>query len=388
MRFKSIVIPISVIAMAMTWVPISTSAAGDQVSEKSFLDRIHPFGDMRLRYEWDGGRWSGADDRNRARARFRIGAKIDVSDELQGGFRIRTGNPDDPASPHQTFGGEFDSWDISLDRAYLKWSPNWAAGGSVAGGKMANPFKSNPVFGELVWDADINPEGGQIAYAWSQDRLSLRGTTGFWVLNLSGSETATIFPLQISAQYKASDDLKLEGAIGYYGYGNMANGGANNASAYTRCGYSAGDTSCLGNALDAGGNFRSGFKIINAFASLSYTGLPADLTLVAEYIHNSDAFSSQDTGWAIGANAKVSLMDRKHRFFYQYQDIEAEAVFAPMAQDDTQSIFSNFEGHIAGVDWALVKRVKLRTWGLFQKQIQGGNDSWNKRVRIDVNVKY
>ncbi len=118
--------------------------------------RIRPFGDMRLRYEHNRNQ-TGRDDRNRARLRLRLGAEIDLLPELVAGFRVRTGNPDDPNSPHQTFGNMFDSYDFELDRAYLRYSPGWVEGVSLVGGKFAHPFVSNPVYGELVWDADVNP---------------------------------------------------------------------------------------------------------------------------------------------------------------------------------------------------------------------------------------
>ena len=42
-------------------------------------------------------------------------------------------------------------------------------------------------------------------------------------------------------------------------------------------------------------------------------------------------------GWAVGAKTKLTLMDRKHKVFYQYQDIQADSLFPPMGQDDFQS---------------------------------------------------
>lgn len=360
-----------------------SSGAIAAVEGESLMDRIHPFGDMRLRYEWDGGRSNS--DRHRARARLRIGAGIDVTDELMAGFRIRTGNSDDPNSPHQTFGGNFDSWEIALDRAYLKWSPEWAKGGWVQGGKMANPFKSNPVYGELVWDADVNPEGGQVGYRWERDGLALGGGTGIWILNLSDNNTATIFPIQGYAECTCIDDLKVTTAIAFYKYGNMGGGGANNPSDF--------NNGNRGNVLDpvppTNGDFASDFEILDSFVSITYAGLSIPITVVGEVIHNFGAKSnSKDTGWAVGARTKVPFLGRKHRVFYQYQDIEADALFSPMAQDDFQSRVSNFEGHIAGIDWGITKGVKIRTWGLFQKQRMNGRTRTNQRVRVELNVTF
>jgi hypothetical protein len=355
------------------------------VEDESLMDRIHPSGDMRLRYEWDGSRNNGHTDRNRARARLRLGAGIDITDELMGGFRIRTGNSDDPNSPHQTFGNSFDSWEIALDRAYLKWSPGWAKGAWAEGGKMANPFKTNPVYGELVWDADINPEGGQVGYRWEEDGMAFGGATGIWVLNLTDNDTATIFPIQGYAECTCIDDLKLTTAIAYYKYGNMGQGGSNNPSDY--------DTGNRGNVLDpvppTAGDFASDFEILDSFVSITYAGLSIPITVVGEVIHNFGAQNdSKDMGWAVGARTKVPLLGREHRVFYQYQDIEADALFSPMGQDDFQSLASNFKGHVAGIDWGITKGVKIRTWGLIERERVGGKTRKNGRVRVDLNVTF
>ena len=92
-------------------IPASPAPSGSS----GLWDRIHAFGDMRLRYEHDGRR--DAENRNRYRTRFRIGAEVDLGDDFTTGFRIRTGNPDDPRSPHHNFGDMLDSLAFNLDRA-------------------------------------------------------------------------------------------------------------------------------------------------------------------------------------------------------------------------------------------------------------------------------
>ena len=54
-------------------------------------------------------------------------------------------------------------------------------------------------------------------------------------------------------------------------------------------------------------------------------------------------------GWAVGAKTKLTLMDRKHKVFYQYQDIQADSLFSPMGQDDFQSRASHLKGHIVAI---------------------------------------
>jgi len=82
-------------------------------------------------------------------------------------------------------------------------------------------------------------------------------------------------------------------------------------------------------------------------------------------------------------------MNRKHQVFYQYQDIQADSLFTPMGQDDFQSSASHLKGHIVGIDWAITKGVRIRTWGLFEtnRRTNSGTRS-NQRARLDVNVRF
>lgn len=348
------------------------------------MDRLHPSGDMRLRYERDGSRGGGKDTRHRPRARLRFGLGIDISEEVMAGLRLRTGNSSDANSPHQTFGNEFNSWEFSLDRAYLRYSPKWAEGAWIEGGKMASPFKTNPVYGELVWDADINPEGGQAGYRWSNDGLALGVATGIWVLNIDGSgdnsSTATIFPVQAYAECTCVDDLKVTTAVAFYKYGDLGGGGVRDAP-----------TSTSHRVDPISGKYESDFEVLDAFSSITYTGLALPITAVGELIYNFGAErDSEASGWAVGGSTKVPLAGKKHRVFYQFQNIKKDALYAPNAQDDFQSRRTHMKGHIAGVDWQLTKAVKLRTWGLFETDRgDGSNGTHSKnRLRVDINVKF
>ncbi len=69
-------------------------------------DRVEFFGDVRLRWEQDfdsvdpGG--SHRQDRNRIRARLRVGARAQLSESIDGTIRLRTGDRRSQQSPHIT----------------------------------------------------------------------------------------------------------------------------------------------------------------------------------------------------------------------------------------------------------------------------------------------
>ena len=355
--------------------------------KKGFFDRIHASADMRLRYEFDGNRPDDKKDRNRARARFRIGAKYDVTEEVTAAFRIRTGNPDDPNSPHQTFGGMFDSWEFNLDRVYLKYTPEWLPGAWVLGGKAANPFVTNPVYGELVWDADVNPEGAAGGYTWSGESAKAGLSVGGYVPISADSHSMTMITAQIFSKNDWTDDLSTKVALGYYGYQDTEPGGDLSAVKDNR-----------GNALkpvgvDADGeiieNYVSNFGILNPIVSVAFDLFGFPVTVSGEHFWNARSNSGDDQGFAVGTSTKFPLLDRTHKLFYQYQRVEQESVFSPFAQDDFP-LATNFKGHVLGFDWELLRGVKLRTWALLARPIR--NDAESNRVqgrfRTDINVTF
>ncbi|HKI71570.1 MAG TPA: putative porin [Verrucomicrobiae bacterium] len=144
------------------------------------ITELELFGDLRLRYEYRGGRLPdhfqfGQDnandwqERERERYRLRIGLRGTVLDDWFFGVRLETGAG--PRSTNVTFGadtsttspgggGPFAKGDdgVFVGQAYggYKGFPGF----TFTGGKMPNPF----VYTRMVWDDDINPEG--LAEQW------------------------------------------------------------------------------------------------------------------------------------------------------------------------------------------------------------------------------
>ena len=126
---------------------------------KERLKALNLSGDFRFRHETNVDR-PGVDDQNRQRIRGRIGLTFDINKEWKVGTRLTTGSRGDPSSTHETLGRVFDSFEASFDRWYATYRPAgdkgflpaWGKGLWLTGGKFSHPFKSNPIFGELVWD--------------------------------------------------------------------------------------------------------------------------------------------------------------------------------------------------------------------------------------------
>jgi hypothetical protein len=141
------------------------------------ITELELFGDLRLRYEYRGGRLPSDDtenpndwlERHRQRYRLRLGLRGTLLDDWFFGVRLETSAS--ARSTNVTFGGDTSSTSpggggpfakgddgIYVGQAYggYKGFPGF----TFTGGRMPNPF----VRTLMIWDDDINPEG--LAEQW------------------------------------------------------------------------------------------------------------------------------------------------------------------------------------------------------------------------------
>jgi hypothetical protein len=142
------------------------------------ITELELFGDVRLRYEYRGGRLPGDDpntqppghpndwyEKERERYRLRLGLRGTVLDDWFFGVRLETSSS--ARSTNVTMGGDagngngpFNKGDdgIAVGQAYLGYKG--FPGTTLTGGRFAIPFVTT----SLVWDNDINVEG--LAEQW------------------------------------------------------------------------------------------------------------------------------------------------------------------------------------------------------------------------------
>lgn len=360
-----------------------------------FLDRFSLFGDFRLRYENDSDRDSQP-ARDRERLRFRLGAEYKIHEDITVGGRLRTGNPDDPKSPHQTLGDDvLDSFEAELDRLYVTYRPTLLKGLWVTAGKFGHPFKTPAVYEELLWDADVNPEGFAAGYKFENlgflkdilDSIELMG--GMYVLDERNLENDVYLPVGQLVLNKALGDFSLTGALGYYSYQLRDKAGATIA-----------DNS--GNALltvrGRPVDYISDFQIFDTFLNATYAGFRWPITLMGQYFQNTEADNldgneDEDYGFAVGFQLGQTRKQGDWRIFYQYSRIEQESLFSPFSQDDFL-LATNFIGNVFGIGYQLLPNTELRLWGLSASRIKTfpgrttDSDISQFRFRADLNIKF
>jgi hypothetical protein len=349
------------------------------------LEQIKLYGDLRLRQEKSFD-MEGAPDRDRSRLRLRFGVNYSLSDELLVGARLVTGDPDDPNSPHVTLGDAFDGMDFSLDRAFATWRPAEVEGTFVTGGKFDHPFQRNPVYGELVWDADVQPEGVVFGRDFGDLGVldSLRFTAGGYALvERSSGEDAWLWVAELSGSSRLREATTARASVAYYGYDDPTPDGSTALLADN-----AGNATIDLDADGAPDAFAADFGVLDAVASLTHDGGAWPVTLSAEHIRNLRSEVGSDAGWAAGLALGKAALPGEWRAYYQWQVVEREAVFSAFAQDDFL-LATNHESHVLGVQLQVSRDVGLHLWALVsspEETTVRDDEQW--RVRLDLNIKF
>lgn len=354
------------------------------------VESLTLYGDLRLRHE-SSFLLDDRLDRHRERLRLRFGANYSISPEVLVGARLTTGSLDDPRSPHQTLGDGNRKLSLSLDRVFVTYQPSWLEGSTLTAGKFAHAFAQNPVYGELVWDADVQPEG--IAGGYRIKGLGPLETLELWageylLLEQAAAAEAAATVVQASGTFNLGGGAHVMGAVGYYAYSDVTPGGSTRILDLNN-----GNASVDRNGDGKADHFRSRFGILDSIAAVSGTAYSVPWTVSVEHIFNTEAASADDQGWAAGISAGSTKKKGDWRLYYQWQLVEQDAVFTPVSQDDF--LFgSNHKSHLFGVNYQLAAPVGLHIWGLVSRldrtssSSTSDSDRYQWRVRLDLNIRF
>lgn len=316
-------------------------------------------------------------NRNYLRVRARLGLEADIAPRLTTYIRVATGSQNNPDSTMQSLGGYFSDKNIWLDRAYVDYRP--VDGAHIYLGRMANPFR----FSELVWDDDVNPDGGAISYERTVgSHLSLYGMGAAFILQYADDgdpSTAIasnkfpdthdkyIFGGQIGASWKADDRLKADLYTAYYDYSHVAGAlspSCSNLAAYCLTDYSRPGYSQKGNTLFVIRDITTSDPANTA--DPQYYGLASQFRVLSV---------DGDVDWGLGDNLHVNLAGHYARnLAYSVKDIMARG-FNP--QSGLSQIANNNE--TCSVD--LVGGICPAGKSVFKS----GDTAWLARLTVGTN---
>jgi hypothetical protein len=311
-------------------------------------------GDMRLRSENFYYTAPGVKDASRQRFRLRFGVTANVEDFIVG-FRLASGTGEQ-VSTNQTEGNVFNQKSIWIDQAYVTWKAIDHL--KLTGGKMQNPFWTN-YSSDLVWDADVNPEGyaEQVDMPLT-DRLGMFANFGQMPVADGSSLTAGfsnpwLFGNQIGLITKVDEDTKITTAGSFYNLQNPRSGPFVAAPATQQQGNSrVGSTSQL----------ATGMKTLLFSGELATHAGPLPVSLQGDFVHNSDdaqraGMNGYQTGAVVGKAKNAKTWEAA--YFYKYSQFNS--TLADISDSDFGNKGgTNRKGHIFWIAYAPKDFVQIK----------------------------
>jgi hypothetical protein len=347
-------------------VAVGTIRENDE-EEKSWTDTIGLKGDFRFRHEWiDDARKER--DRHRQRIRARLGLDAEVNDEVDVHLQICTGS--DPISGNSTLSGLWAGKSISLTQAWFDYQPEWAPGLAIKGGKIKRPFIT-PMKSELIWDGDVNPEGGVVTYKTdvAEGTSVILAGYGFWTMERSSDADSGIFGAQVAGkhEFKMGDSDAHAGAgLSFFNYVHPTDGD--------------------GALID---DDELSYELLNAWLEFGakVSGIP--VAAYVDWVKNNGA-DDDDTGWAIGAKVGKAKKPGQMEGKVIYRHAEKHSSFPLLTDSDFGGGGANCEGFELGFKVNLAKHWDFGA-SLFVNDVGISDDDEEedyKRLQLDLVFKF
>ncbi len=319
--------------------PTGSSEAEDpKTAEKKtehWYDKLEIKGDLRLRYEgfdqddtYDDGR------RDRFRLRLRPGVYADVTDRIQVGFQLRSGDRKDPVSDNQSLDNGFSLKEIAISEAFAAFDvTSWF---DLTFGRFDAEKKW--LVSDMQWDDDVAVEGAMEQFDFGRFEASLYQ----YVLEESkNAGDAYLFGGQLRGTFELGSDSAITVGAGYDQWERPQL-----LVDQTLSGELAGNK--VTNLLDDDNLLISDFQIYNGFVNWTYSRSPrwpVKFYLFGYYNTGAEGVGKDnDTGYF----ARLQFGDYKEKgqvmLRYSRYYSEPDATFYVFAQSDTTRA-SDVDGH-------------------------------------------
>jgi hypothetical protein len=352
-------------------------------------------------------------DRDRFRARVRLGADLTITDSLLAGVRMSTGNTRDPVSTNQTLGTYGSRYQTQLDQAFVRYQ---AAGDTpwltAWGGRFDNPWLST----DLVWDADLGFEGvaGTLRhdFAASGPARGVFLTAGAFPLQEEEltSHDKWLFGGQAGFDFGFADQSRLKAGLAYYAYSNIT--GERNTLDGIENDFTAPKFLQKGNTLydirnDTNPNTQrfalaADYKLLDLTVRYDLARFaPYHVILTGDFVRNI-GFDKDKVAARIGGpiDAKVNgyqflasvgapqvLSAGQWRVFGGYKHLERDAVLDAFTDSDFHLGGTDAKGWLMGGDYGLARNTWLTLRYLTADEIDGpplGIDV----LQLDLNTRF
>jgi hypothetical protein len=347
-----------------------------QETSSSFLDRIHFKGDLRLRYE--SIERDDKDNKYRNRYRLRLGAKVDLMDNLKLEVGMRSGFAN-PTSGNQTFED-----DEALSEYFLRSLRFNILGlaytfdnSTVKVGRQAY-MMYRPIKSQLVWDNDVSMNG--INYQYKDDTKIV--TLGVNRPTLEESSVAKDDVNLYVAQYVHKTKLesaKLNVGAGVYYYDGLKGN-------TTLFGSSKGNTV-------VNGVYANDYHIVEGFGELQFNDVLGKAFKVAVGVAYNFAVDDNNFGYDVAVQLGKAKNVGDWQVKYSYTNLEEDAVFAAYSDSDNFGGGTAAKGHAIRAKYKMGKNIYLAGNFFFNElylsksKVEGVEPKY-ERVQLDCIVKF
>ena len=348
------------------------------VHEKDMLDRFHFKGDLRLRYE--SIERDDKDNKYRNRYRLRIGAVVDLTNELHFEVGMRSGFAN-PTSGNQTFRDDEALSDYFwqslrfnvLGLVYNSDNSTYKVGRQPY--MMYRPLKS-----QLVWDNDVSLNGANYQYK-DESKIITLGVNQPTLEEASvAKDDVNLFIAQYVQKIKF-DAAKLNLGAGLYYYEGLKG----NTTLFGRR---------LGNTLDANGLYDNDYHLVEGFAELQFKdvfGMP--LQVAAGVVYNMAA-SHDNFGYDVAIKLGKAKNVNDWQVKYSYTELQDDATFGAYSDSDNFGGGTAAKGHAIRAKYKAGKNLYLAGSFFFDTHYQSNvknnyvGEPDYERVQLDMIYKF
>ncbi len=196
---------------------------------------------------------------------------------------------------------------------------------------------------------------------------------GFWVNEVSDGVDTSLWGIQGGVSHTFADESVLTGGASIYCYGNIAGSGPLIGTGFQ------------GNS-NAGGLYISDYDIAEAFGQYDFRVGQTAAALFADYVENTSAATSQDSGWLVGGKLGKLKDPGTWELSYDYRDLEADAVLGAFNDSDFIGGGTNGKGHRFGLGYQLTKNVQGALTYFLDKK--GDDEHDYNRLQADLIFKF
>jgi hypothetical protein len=353
------------------------------VTEKSFLERVHFKGDLRLRYESKETDYYDGSESNKylGRYRLRLGSHIDITDNLQFEVGMRSGFGN-PTSGNQTFAeankdteGLTDYFFQSL--RFFALALDYTSGNSIWKVGRSPYMMYRPIKSQLVWDNDLSMNGVNYQYQDDTKIITAGINQPTYAENVTATDDVNLFLAQYVQKTKLESSTLNLGA-GFYYY----DGVKGNTAIYGKD---------MGNTL-VDDVYANDYHIVEGFGELKFKDVLGKPFAIAAGVAYNTAADDNNFGYDLAFQLGKAKNVGDWQLKYSYTDIQEDAVLGAHSDSDNFGGGTAAKGHAIRTKYKFGKNTYLAgTYfinTLYGSKVGDPADADYERVQLDAIITF